>query len=70
MRARELAATILGAAVTVACGGSSASPTATPTPAPTPTSVASVPVVLDGANFGALVLASGRPGLVEFQLPT
>jgi len=70
VRARELAATILGAAVTVACGGSSASPTAAPTPAPTPTSVASVLVVLDGANFDALVLASGRACLVEFQLPT
>jgi thioredoxin 1 len=66
MTARGLAATILGAILTTACGGSSSSPTAVPTPAPTPTS-SSMPVVLDSTNFDALVLASGQSCLVEFQ---
>jgi hypothetical protein len=72
--ARGLAATILGAILTIACGGSSSSPTAVPTPTPTPTPTpsppVSAPVVLDATSFDTLVLASGRPCLVEFQLPT
>ncbi len=73
MMARGLAATILGAILTTACGGSSSSPTAVPTPAPTPAPTptsSSAPVVLDRTNFDALVLASGRSCLVEFQRPT
>jgi hypothetical protein len=65
--ARRLAAAILGSILTVACGGSSSSPTSVPTPAPTR---ASTPVVLDATSFDTLVLASGRSCLVEFQRPT
>jgi hypothetical protein len=63
-----MAVTILGALMAVACGGSSSSPTSIPSPTPTP--ARSVPVVLDDSNFEALVLLSGRPCLVEFQMPT
>ena len=66
MVAGRLAAAVLGAALTIACGGSSSSPMAAATPAPAGVG----PTVLDGTNFDALVLASGRSCLVEFQRPT
>ncbi len=60
---------VLAVLVSARCGrgGSPASPS--PAPTPTPPGGAA-PVVLDGSNFDALVLASTRPCLVEFQLPT
>jgi len=49
------------------CGGGSspASPSPTPTPLGGP-----APIVLDASNFDAWVLASTRPCLVGFHLPT
>ncbi len=76
MTARGPLATILAAAfLTIACGGSSSSPTSIPAPTPAPTPKTSPPaasdaVTLDDGNFAQLVIASGWPCLVEFHLPT
>ena len=49
------------------CGGAATTPTTTVAPAAgDPAQL----VQLDAANFDALVLASSRPGVVEFHSPT
>ncbi len=57
----------LTAGLAIACGGATSPAT---TVAPTPTPAPSKVVTLDAGNFDAMVLASGRPSLVEFHSPT
>ena len=67
-RAAAWAATVLLAA---GCGGGGASSPTSPSPSPSPPSGdSSKLVVLDPSSFDALVLASPRPSVVEFHLPT
>jgi hypothetical protein len=68
---RVLWAGALAAAVTAAaCGGGSSVPSAASIPAPSSTGDPSKVAQLDASNFDAVVLASARPGLVEFHAPT
>jgi hypothetical protein len=61
------AAALVWAGFAVACGGGGTTPTSSATPAGgDPAKL----VQLDSGNFDALVLASARPGLVEFHSPT
>jgi hypothetical protein len=60
-------AAVVAAMAMAGCGGGAAPPTRTDTP------VAGDPaklVQLDSGNFDGLVLAAGRPGVVEFHSPT
>ena len=66
------AALLAVAFLAAGCGGGGVpSPTSpSPTsPSPSPGDSSKL-VVLDSSNFDALVLASPRPSLVEFHLPT
>jgi len=59
-----------GVVAALALAGCGAAAT-TPTPIVTPAAGDPAPLVqLDATNFDALVLASTRPGVVEFHSPT
>lgn len=60
------AAGLLTALAIAGCGGGSGTPTRSSPATVNPAS----PVQLDSANFEPLVLASARPGVVEFHSPT
>jgi hypothetical protein len=60
-------AAVVAALGLAGCGAAATTPAATPAPAGgDPAQL----VQLDAANFDALVLASSRPGVVEFHSPT
>jgi ABC-type glycerol-3-phosphate transport system substrate-binding protein len=63
---RRWMAVVAAAIVSAGCGGGAAAPSAVASASADPARL----VVLDASNFDALVLASGQPCLVEFQLPT
>lgn len=62
-------AAVVAALLVAGCGGGGG-PTATSTPLPPVPGDPSKLVVLDAGSFDTRVLASPRPSLVKFQLPT
>lgn len=67
MGVRTRWAAVIAALAMASCGGGSTAPTGTETPA---AGAPAALVQLDAGNFDALVLATGRPGVVEFHSPT
>jgi len=68
---RRATAWVAAVLLAAGCGGGGAGSPTSPSPAPSPSSGdSSKLVVLDPSSFEALVLASPRPSLVEFHLPT
>jgi hypothetical protein len=64
---RRLATLLAALLLAAGCGGGDAASPTSPSPSPEDSSAL---VALDSSNFDALVLASLRPGLVEFHRPT